>query len=99
MVDERRIELGVRPALGASPLALVTLAVRDGLIRVGAGALAGLAVVFVAVPSGFPGLLGVSAADLRFWVAIVARTGPESEYDRGVVLVSFRTGRGRDLRA
>jgi predicted permease len=75
LVSERRIEMGVRLALGASPRGLVGLVVRDGLIRIGLGAALGLAGVFGSVRSGFPGLLGVSASDPRFWLAIVAVVG------------------------
>jgi len=75
LVSERRVEMGVRLALGASARGLVGLVVRDGLIRIGLGATLGLAGVLGSVGAGFPGLLGVSAPDPRFWLAIVAVVG------------------------
>ena len=72
LVSERRIEMGVRLALGASPRGLVGLVLRDGLIRIGIGAGLGLTGVFASVRSGLPGLLGASALDPGFWLALVA---------------------------
>jgi predicted permease len=42
-VSQRRRELGVRAALGASPASLVTLVIREGLVVAGIGLAAGLA--------------------------------------------------------
>jgi predicted permease len=72
LVDERRSELGVKLALGASPRTLVASVVTDGLIRVGVGAVS--AIVFVAVVArlAFAGLVSFSAADPRVWLALVS---------------------------
>jgi hypothetical protein len=72
LVDERRPEFGVRLALGAPARSLVVSVVADGLIRVGVGA--GLATAFVGVVArrSFAGLVGVSASDLRTWLALFA---------------------------
>jgi putative ABC transport system permease protein len=71
LVNERRPELGVRFALGASPGAVLRSVVGDGLIRVGLGA--GMAVVgiSVVVRLTFSGFLRLAAADPRFWLATV----------------------------
>ncbi len=71
LVDERRAEFGVRFALGASPGGVARSVVGDGLVRVGLGA--GIAVVGVAViaRSTSTGVLTLSAADPRFWLATV----------------------------
>ena len=71
LVDERRVELGVRLALGASPRGLVRLVVRDGLIRVGVGAGLGLAGLAVSVRTGFAGLLHATAPDPWLWLGVV----------------------------
>jgi putative ABC transport system permease protein len=72
LVDERRAEFGVRLALGAPARSLVASVVGDGLIRIGVGT--GMAIAFVAVVArrSFVGLVSVSAADLRTWLAFVA---------------------------
>jgi predicted permease len=75
LVSERRVEMGVRLALGASPRRLVGLVVRDGLIRIGVGAALGLAGVAVGVRTGFPGLLGMSSLDPVFWLGIAGVLG------------------------
>jgi putative ABC transport system permease protein len=72
VVDERRTELGIRLALGASPRGVVCLVVRDGLIRVGVGAGLGLLGPAVAVRTGFAGLLSATAPDPWLWSGIVA---------------------------
>jgi ABC-type antimicrobial peptide transport system permease subunit len=71
LVDERRVELGVRLALGASPRGLVRLVVRDGLIRVGVGAGLGLAGLAASVRTGFAGLLQATAPDPWLWLGVV----------------------------
>ena len=72
MVAERRVELGVRLALGASPAELVRLVVRDGLIRVGLGAGLGLAGLAVSVRAGFGGLLEATIPDPWLWLGVVS---------------------------
>ena len=72
LVGERRVELGVRLALGASPRGLVRLVVREGLIRVGVGAGLGLICLAVSVYTGFAGLLAAAAPDPRLWLGVVA---------------------------
>ncbi len=75
LVSERRVEMGVRLALGASPRSLVGLVVRDGLIRIGIGAALGVTGVAVGVRTGFPGLLGMSSLDPVFWLGIAGVLG------------------------
>ena len=72
LVGERRVELGVRLALGASPRGLVRLVVREGLIRVGVGAGLGLIGLAVSVYTGFAGLLTAATPDPWLWVGVVA---------------------------
>jgi predicted permease len=72
LVDERRAELGVRLALGASPRGLVRLVVQDGLLRAGLGAALGLLCLGVGVLGGFTGLLGAVAPDPWLWIGVVA---------------------------
>jgi putative ABC transport system permease protein len=72
LVDERRRELGVKLALGASPRALVASVVADGLIRVGVGAVSAIAFVAVVARLAFAGLVSFSAADPRVWLALVS---------------------------
>jgi len=72
LVDERRAELGVRLALGASARSIVVSVVQDGLIRVGVGAALAIAVVTVVARHAFPGLVSVSAAHARTWLVLVA---------------------------
>jgi ABC-type antimicrobial peptide transport system permease subunit len=62
----------VRLALGASPRSLVRSVVADGLIRVGVGAVMATVIVGVLARFGFTGLVSVSAADPRLWLATVA---------------------------
>jgi putative ABC transport system permease protein len=71
LVDERRAELGIRLALGAPSRGIARLVVRDGMIRVGLGAILAMIGVFLSIRFGFPGLLGLSAVDPWFWIAIV----------------------------
>jgi putative ABC transport system permease protein len=72
LVDERRTELGIRLALGASPRGVMSLVVRDGLIRVGAGVGLGLLGLVLGVRTGFAGLLSATAPDPWLWAGIVA---------------------------
>jgi putative ABC transport system permease protein len=71
LVDERRRELGVRSALGASSRQIVALVVRDGLIRVGLGSVIGLVGLALAVRSGFAGLISATAPDPTLWLAVL----------------------------
>jgi putative ABC transport system permease protein len=71
LVAERRVELGVRLALGASPRGLVRLVVRDGLIRVGIGVVLGLAGLVASVRVGFVGMLEATLPDPRLWLGVV----------------------------
>jgi putative ABC transport system permease protein len=72
LVDERRAELGVRLALGASPQSIVVSVVADGLIRVGVGAAMAMAFVVFVARRSFAGLVTVSAASAPTWLALVA---------------------------
>ena len=72
LVAERRVELGVRLALGASPGELVRLVVRDGLIRVVVGAGLGLVGLVASVRAGFAGLLGATLPDPWVWLGVVS---------------------------
>ena len=72
LVAERRVELGVRLALGASPAELVRLVVRDGLIRVGLGVGLGLAGLAASVRAGFGGLLEATTPDPWLWLGVVS---------------------------
>jgi predicted permease len=72
LVDERRAELGVRLALGATARSIVVSVVTDGLIRVGVGASLAIAFVTVVARHSFAGLVTVSAAHAQTWVALVA---------------------------
>lgn len=60
LVEERRVELGIRLALGSSPRGLVGLVVRDGLIRVGVGTVVGLLTLCVGVRAAFADLLAAT---------------------------------------
>jgi hypothetical protein len=71
LVDERRTELGVRLALGASPRELVRLVVLDGLTRVLVGAVLGVGGLALGVRTGFGGLLQATAPDPRLWLGVV----------------------------
>ncbi len=72
LVDERRPELGVRLALGASARDVVRSVVGDGLIRVALGAAAAALFVSVSTRFAFAGLLSLSAADPALWMAMLA---------------------------
>jgi ABC-type antimicrobial peptide transport system permease subunit len=62
-VSQRRRELGVRAALGATPIDLLTLVMRQGLMLAAIGVLAGLVGTF-ALSGLLKGLLyGVGATD------------------------------------
>ena len=67
---QRRREIGVRAALGATPLALVALVLRQGAAITIAGLVVGLTAAYVAVGwlSGF--LFGVTARDPLSFVAV-----------------------------
>jgi predicted permease len=69
-VEQRRRELGVRLALGASPRGLVALVVREGIVAAGAGLLAGL--VASAWLTRFFGTLlyGVTAGDRLTYLTV-----------------------------
>jgi putative ABC transport system permease protein len=72
LVEERRVELGIRLALGSSPGGLVDLVVRDGLIRVGVGAGVGLLALGVGVHWAFAGVLAATVPDPWLWLGVVA---------------------------
>jgi len=70
-VTRRRHELAVRMALGADPRSALRLVLREGVLLVGIGILAGLPVVFVAGSLIRAVLVGVSPSD-PFTLAAVA---------------------------
>lgn len=71
LVEERRVELGIRLALGSSPRGLVGLVVRDGLIRVGVGTAVGLLTLCVGVRAAFADLLAATTPDPWLWLGVV----------------------------
>ncbi len=69
-VAERTREMGVRLALGASPLALLRLVLSEGLSLAAFGVAFGLAVAFVVTRFMSALLFGIEAHDLRTFVAV-----------------------------
>lgn len=75
LVNQRRRELALRMALGASPGDILTLVARQSAILIGIGILAGLAGAMASARllSGF--LFGVGALDGRVALVVIACTG------------------------
>jgi ABC-type antimicrobial peptide transport system permease subunit len=69
-VAERTREMGVRLALGASPLALLRLVLSEGLSLAALGVAFGLVVSFVMTRFMSALLFGIEAHDLRTFVAV-----------------------------
>lgn len=69
-VAERTREMGVRLALGASPLALLRLVLSEGLSLAAVGVAFGLVVAFVMTRFMSALLFGIEAHDLRTFVAV-----------------------------
>jgi putative ABC transport system permease protein len=69
-VAERRREMGVRLALGASPLALLRLVLSEGLSLAAAGVALGLAAAFLMTRFMSALLFGIEAHDLRTFLAV-----------------------------
>ena len=70
-VTERRGEIGIRMALGATPGAVLALVMREGAVLVAAGALAGVAGALVLTRYLATLLYGVTATDPRTYAAVV----------------------------
>ena len=71
-VEQRTRELGVRVALGARPLGIVGLIVKEGLVLASAGLAIGLVAAFALSESMTSLLYGVSATDPATFAAIAA---------------------------
>ena len=71
-VAQRRQEIGIRVVLGATRSEIVRLVMRDGLLMVGIGCAAGIAVGVVATRLMQGLLFGVSPADSMSFAAAVA---------------------------
>jgi len=71
-VTQRRRELGVRAALGATPSGLVALVVREGIVLVGAGLVVGIAGAALLTRLMTTLLFGVSALDVMAFAAAPA---------------------------
>jgi putative ABC transport system permease protein len=70
-VAERRQELGIRMALGATPGAVLALVMKEGAVLVAAGALAGVVGALVSTRYLATLLYGVRAADPGTYAAVV----------------------------
>jgi putative ABC transport system permease protein len=70
-VVQRRHEIGVRMALGASPRAVLSLVIKEGAILVAVGAFAGVAAALVLTRYLVTLLYGVRATDLSTYLAVV----------------------------
>lgn len=71
-VAERTREIGVRAALGASPLALLAMVVRQGMTLAGFGVALGLVGAFASTRALATLLFGISPLDLPTWLAVIA---------------------------
>ena len=71
-VAQRRREIGVRLALGASPRAIARMIVREGLTITGAGAVVGLLMALFLARLSTSLLYGISAHDPRTLAAVAA---------------------------
>jgi putative ABC transport system permease protein len=71
-VTQRRAEIGVRMALGASPRAVLAMVMREGALLVATGALAGIAVSLFLTRYLATLLYGVKATDPATYGAVVA---------------------------
>jgi putative ABC transport system permease protein len=70
-VTQRRAEIGIRMALGASPRAVLALVMKDGAFLVAAGALAGVAGSLLLTRYLATLLYGVKASDPATYGAVV----------------------------
>jgi ABC-type antimicrobial peptide transport system permease subunit len=70
-VTERRDEIGIRMALGATPGAVLALVMKEGAALVAAGALAGLAGALALTRTLATLLYGVTPTDLATYIAVV----------------------------
>ena len=71
-VTERRDEIGIRMALGATPASVLALVMKEGAALVAAGALAGVAGALLLTRSLATLLYGVKATDSSTYIAVVA---------------------------
>jgi putative ABC transport system permease protein len=69
-VAQRRQEMGIRMALGAQPRALVMLALRQGLVPVATGVIAGICIALVATRVMSALLIDTASTDLTTYVAV-----------------------------
>ncbi|HWG38096.1 MAG TPA: ABC transporter permease [Terriglobales bacterium] len=91
MVAQRRRELGVRLALGATPRGLVALVLGDGLRPLGLGLLLGAAAAGLATRALRPFLFGVTAFDAAAWLAAAGLLATVA--GTAAALAAFRAGR------
>jgi putative ABC transport system permease protein len=71
-VGRRTREIGIRMALGAAPVGVLGMVMRQGLALAGTGIAVGLVLAFVAARAIASALYGVGAADPLAWSAAVA---------------------------
>jgi predicted permease len=71
-VGQRRREIGVRLALGASPAAIAAMILREGLVIAGLGAIAGLVLAVLLAQGAAALLFGISPRDPATFGAITA---------------------------
>ena len=69
-VVQRKVEIGIRMALGAAPLRVVALMVRQALLPALAGMTVGLAAAAATVPLLSIWLFGVGPFDRMTWVTV-----------------------------
>jgi putative ABC transport system permease protein len=71
-VAQRRSEIGIRMALGATPESVLALVMKEGALTLAAGALAGVAGALLLTRYLTSFLYGVTATDPATYVAVVA---------------------------
>jgi len=91
MVAQRRRELGVRLALGATPGGLVAMVLGEGLRPLGLGLLLGAAEAALAMRALRPFLFGVTSLDAAAWAGAAALLAAVAAL--AAALAAFRAGR------
>jgi len=71
-VAQRTREIGIRSALGSTPRDTLSLVVRQGILLIGVGAVAGLFAGFGLTRLLTSNLYGVSPLDIPTWVVVTA---------------------------